>query len=391
MSFVAATAVQMPKPVLGYFPATFRERGVAVPFTTPQLVGTRVRPGDRVPLEILAPNPSGGRGIYILPWSDIQGLCQPTLHDLRLIEVVAQRGAVTPGAIRASALDVAGEGFAGREATEAARLAAAASQRALLETNFDILLALLRQAEGPANAQAPDQETPTALQRRAQAAVARIAPEIGLTTSDVARLLEEIAALYTPLGTSSNRVRAPIPLLVDRLAQTKQEAMDHWRTRPDDGGPEAGIIAMVADLTLTCVAATMADAQSLLTDPRGLLVQWKTDPISLAERVGRSEWLVDGWDRIVALWQSQPDPARRSSVLGEILLMLPVIPKEASGWVSARFAMQEDLLRHRRKIVLFEDWRTGVTLQDIVARNEDLISETVAPLIFRSNKRKSKT
>jgi hypothetical protein len=72
------------KTTSGFLPTTFLERGVAVPFTTPILIGARARPGERKPLELIVPNPSGARGVYILPWDGISGLCKPTVHDRRL-------------------------------------------------------------------------------------------------------------------------------------------------------------------------------------------------------------------------------------------------------------------------------------------------------------------
>src|ERR1700712_5461419 len=51
-----------------YHPTTFLERGVAVPFTTPMLAGTRARPAEKQGLELVIPNPSGGRGVYIMAW-----------------------------------------------------------------------------------------------------------------------------------------------------------------------------------------------------------------------------------------------------------------------------------------------------------------------------------
>ncbi|MBU6498939.1 MAG: hypothetical protein KGQ40_10460, partial [Rhodospirillales bacterium] len=66
-----AGAVALPPAVESFLPSTFLERGVAVPFTTPQLAGARARPGTRVPLELVVPNPSGGRGHYILPWDGL--------------------------------------------------------------------------------------------------------------------------------------------------------------------------------------------------------------------------------------------------------------------------------------------------------------------------------
>jgi hypothetical protein len=43
-------------------PATFAERGVALPTTTPLLSGARVQPGARGGLDLLIPSPTGGRG-----------------------------------------------------------------------------------------------------------------------------------------------------------------------------------------------------------------------------------------------------------------------------------------------------------------------------------------
>ncbi len=39
----------------GFLPTTFLERGVAVPFTTPLLAGSRTRPGERNQLELIVP------------------------------------------------------------------------------------------------------------------------------------------------------------------------------------------------------------------------------------------------------------------------------------------------------------------------------------------------
>jgi hypothetical protein len=81
----------MIKPVESFLPATFLERGVAVPFTTPQLNGARARPGERRPLELIIPNPSGGRGVYILPLEGIHDFCTLTINDRRLADGITKR------------------------------------------------------------------------------------------------------------------------------------------------------------------------------------------------------------------------------------------------------------------------------------------------------------
>ena len=68
-----------------YQPATFLDRGVTVPFTTPFLLGARIRPTEtRSGLELVISNPAGGRGFYIVPWAAMPEVCSPTLHDRRL-------------------------------------------------------------------------------------------------------------------------------------------------------------------------------------------------------------------------------------------------------------------------------------------------------------------
>ena len=136
-----------------YKPASFAERGVAVPFTTPRLAGARVRAAERTGTEFIVPNPSGGRGVYIMPWTGIASLCRPTLHDKVLSTRIAVLRGVTPATIRRVARAIAGEGLAGEDAMEAARLAADTDQNDRLVTNFLLLMALIEQARlAPASA-----------------------------------------------------------------------------------------------------------------------------------------------------------------------------------------------------------------------------------------------
>ena len=118
-------------------------------FTTPTLVGSRVRPGDRVSLELIVPNPSGGRGQYVLPWSALQNLCSPTLYDRRLQRAVAVLRGVTPAAIRKITQDVAAEGLAGREAKKSAGKTALDDRETQTIANYYLLLALVQEVMPP--------------------------------------------------------------------------------------------------------------------------------------------------------------------------------------------------------------------------------------------------
>lgn len=381
MSMALMQDSRLPKPIMGYFPSTFLERGVAIPFTTPMLAGTRVRPGERVPLEMLVPNPSGGRGVYIVAWTEVDTLCRPTMHDMRLVGLVAGQKLITPAGIRSAALEVAGEGLAGRDAMAAAEAARTSEARAALRTNFDMLLALMRQVE-PRGAYTvpPEHEPPIGLEARARAAVARVAPKLGLTPQSVATLLEQLAVVYVPVGVGSGVDSARLPTLTAAMTRMRIEAADWWQQHGDDGGAEAGLLAMVCDLAVACTEATMEESRGFTEDITALIQRWRADGDGLARVVARSEWLADGWDRIVTMWEYAKTLPVRGPLLGEIAVMLPVIPKEASDWVRVGLDMQSELTRHRRKVTPMEDWRTGVTLHDVVSRNEAIVAATVKPM-----------
>ncbi len=83
-------------PVRDHYPATFRNRGAAVPFTTPLLAGARARDSKGAGVELVIPNPSGGRGVYIVQWPGVRALCTPTVHDTVLFGRIAQLKRIDP-------------------------------------------------------------------------------------------------------------------------------------------------------------------------------------------------------------------------------------------------------------------------------------------------------
>ena len=86
-----------------YTPTSFQERGVAVPFTTPRLAGARIRRPERSGTEFIVPNPSGGRGVYVLHWGALRQLCRPTVHDTLLHQRIARLAVIDPAGVRLAA------------------------------------------------------------------------------------------------------------------------------------------------------------------------------------------------------------------------------------------------------------------------------------------------
>lgn len=379
-----ADIAQIALPLFQAFqPATFLERGVAVPFTTPALAGARARPAERGGTEILMRNPSGGRGLYILPWGGIRALCRrggiralcrPTVHDMMLNRRVEALPGVTPEAIRVAARAVAAEGLAGREAASAASATEEAERTEHLITNYQLLLALMEQVApaGLPGIAAAAEDDAEALKARARRAAARIAPEIGRTPEAVADALEELAPVFAGIGVPR---QLPPPRLIRLLLALRRlrEAMLAWKDGHDadaDSAAGAAMIAAVAEVTLACAEQTLAAAHDLTRDMPALLRRWHERPAEVAGLASRPAWLLDGWEQICLIWrQAGTEPARRAAVL-RIALLVPAIPREGSAWVGAPVET-EFVWRFRRTVRRNEDWRTGALL-DLIAANERL-------------------
>jgi len=366
---------RLPPPVLEHLPTTYLDRGIAVPFTTPQLAGARVRPAERVALELIVPNPSGGRGVYIIPWEDLTSLCRPTVFDLRLSAMVNAVNGVTPATIRKAARAIAAQGYAGRTAAAAARTADESDRQAGMIANFTLLLELVRAVEKPGeNPVPPEKERPAELERRARRAVARVAPDLGRTPESIATALEEIGTLFSGIGLRAGQSGARLQALLARLILLRQELARFIETNPPDGMPEADLVAGSLDLTINCTRATLADAHILSADIVGMLKRWITAPEEMAHIIARADWLLDGWERVVNLWETADHPGETVVTLAEMCNLVPVIPRELGNWVSQHINIDVDITRHRRRVILLEDWRTGRSISDMVARNENLLA-----------------
>ena len=363
-----------PSPTQTYQPTTFLERGAYVPFTTPMLTGARVRPADRFGLELIVPNPSGGRGDYILQWTGLRSICRPTVHDIQLTERIAALRGVTPANIRSAARALASEGLAGRAAVSAASAALAVEAESHVFMSFELLLRLVQQQEPPGTATIPpEQDDPAELERRAKRVIAMISPRLRQDNETIKASIEELATLFNPVGVGARATRARLPHAVAALKLMRRELIEFPVGLDEQVQPLVQMIVNTADKTLTCAEATLTQARVLADNLLDLLVAWRTDPAAVSRQLARTDWLMDGWDRICRLWAHSEKAADRRDALDEIVAMLPIIPREAGEWVG--FHVEAEAPRRTHRLVSgHEDWRTGHVLQDIIARNELLIA-----------------
>jgi hypothetical protein len=357
---------QLP-PVQPYHPTTFLERGVAIPFTTPLLGGTRARPASKPGLELIVSNPSGGRGVYIMPWPSVATLCRPTLHDRVFNTRIGRLDFVTPAVIRQIAREIAVEGLAGEAAMEAARLAADSERDDKVATNYELLMSLIEQ-NGPcliaANLNDPEAEKILARQT-----ISRVAPRLNQSTAWTASALEALAEVMTDTGMGAGTA-GRIPRLIDGLRRTRAEIADWTGTRKrDDQAAYGRMIGTVADVTLALADNVLSQVHALTREMVGLLRTWAADPASVVQLASRPEWLLDGWEKICFVWNYAQDDVSRRMALLEIVDLVPVLPREARDWCDRSFDI-DGAMRFRRNIRLNEDWRTGENVLALIARNE---------------------
>ena len=357
-----------------YQPSTFLERGVVVPFTTPLLSGARARPGKREGLEVILPNPAGGRGVYVLPWAGVRELCRPTVHDARLQQLVSDMKSFTPRLIRGLARQVATEGLAGREAQDAVALVSDTDQQDQMVINFQLLMALIEQVApvfetGNAAETATDRSRLAELEGRAKKTIADIAPRIGWAAETIAAGLEELAGIFMGIGMGATIEQARIPRLLKELIAVQAETAIWAEKHDDESGLNAGMVAAAAGVTIKCAHVTLAEARAMGQDMSALLREWGRGAGRIDTIVGRSDWLMDGWEQICVIWRTAQDTQGCRHALDEMAMLVPVLPREAAKWYGAVIE-SDPAARFRRAVSLNQDWRTGAAVFDQIVRNE---------------------
>ena len=321
-------------------PTRFLERGAAVPFTAPVLAGARVRLAGRGGVELLIPNPSGAAGVYVLPGTALRQFCRPTLHDLRLNDLLAACARLRPGDVRAASIKVAAEGLAGRAAQQAAKAQTDRDEAARMSANFILLQALVTQHDASGGNKMP-------LEQQARRVIARIAPGMGCAPEQIAASLEQLAACFAAVGAGPRADLARHSATLAQLATLEDTALA-WRAAHDDASQsQAAMLAEAARLTIACGENIQHAARALLDDVAALLRAWQAAPARIGDTVERLDWVLDGWEPVALLWQAAPDETARRAALSEAALLVPFLPREAGDWVG-QVLPADVTIRYRR-------------------------------------------
>ena len=371
---MSATTVRAPS----FVPRTFLDWGVAVPFTTPLLSSGRVRPGRRGRPEMLLPNPSGGRGLYVFDLAAAPEVTALTLHDRLLLERLLDLPAPSPSEIRKVAHEVAIDGAAGRRAAREASAAADADATMGLLTRFHLVTRLLQEA----GLESIDWRGFSGDNREMRAMIrghlAKVAPRLGIPADGLFERIEAIGEVATPVGPPSDGGAARNEAMLARL-RTYTQSLGQW-SGGETGATAADAVAVlaVAERALREAGEAQGEARELLGEVLRLLRGWQ-------ERVGermrntltRPEWLLDGWGQVCGLWESvaRDERSLQRETLQQIRASLPML--DPSDRETAASLDSKDIRFDRgRRVRMHEDWRTGLSVMESRARAELLRAAT---------------
>ena len=372
---MSASSAQPPS----HLPRTFLEWGVAVPFTTPMLTNGRVRPGRRGRPEMILPNPSGGRGLYVFDLAGAPEVTSLTLHDRLMLERLLALPAVTPSEIRKVAQAVAIEGAAGRKAARIAAEAAAADQTMGLLTRFHLVTHLLEEAGLERIDWRSFSGNNLELRAVIKGFLAQVAPKLDTPADGLFEQIEAIADIATPVGPPIEGSVSRNAAMLGRL-QTLVLSLRQWSAGESDvAGSDAGLVTAVAERTLREAATSQQHARALMADVMGMLRAWRQPSGDRLRTIMiRPEWLLDGWGQICGLWESvvRDERAVQRDMLQQIKAALPMLdPSDRTLGAGAETGTDIRFDRGRR-VKLHEDWRTGIRVIDGRARAELLRAAT---------------
>lgn len=356
-----------------YRPATFLERGVSVPFTTPLLASARVRPSRRGAPEFMIANPSGGAGYYIMPWQGLMNLTKVTVHDRLLYDETSKQPMLTPSSMREAARLVALGGAAGRPAAKAAQAAVQRDSDDRLIANYLLLVSLLRQAgvkEGDWRNIDPSDPT---LRTRMRANIERLSPSLGVKAETILEWIEDLSGIVAPVGLPGGEYQSRQQLALEGVRKLQRSLVTFANADPSEAAQAALFIHSVATLTVDLAAQALDACYAELKDLNHLLRNWTGNRQRLLEIFGRPDWLLDGWATICGIWVGAESAGRdaQRDAIGELERLLPVMPKEVAEWTGARTELEMAGVGGQRRWVRANvDWRTGAHVIDRTARNE---------------------
>lgn len=354
-----------------YWPATFEERGVVAPFTTPTLAFARVRSDRNEGLEILIPGMSGGSGVYVIAWPSVREVFRMSVHDRVLHEAIADAKATTPRQMRRCANETAMTGLAGPDAVECAKAALQQEENERLLTNFYLINSVIdRLSQSQAKLTVAELSSPQG-QRKVRQILDDIARKLGASSEQIYRSLEIWSDLIAPLGLAVMPHECRLRRLLKRLEAFRLNATEWGRRSNADPDGLSFLASDVAKLTLMVGQPVVTEVDAHAGDLAATLAGWKTAEPAIRGRLDRLSWLLDGWEHVLTIWDGVLESPiwEQVEAMEEIVRMLPLVPKKeleqqkGSAWGDLENAL-------RKFVKPMQSWQSGEVDVDLLLRVE---------------------
>lgn len=351
-------------------PPSFAERGASVPFTTPIIVGARVR-GRGGDLELIVPNPSGAKGNYILQWKSLPDVFTLTVHDRVLHRAIGEAGASTPDTVRSATLKTAATGLAGPAAAKQAKAMLKDQEDFKLLIQFSLLADTVAQLSGGELQITLAHVQSDTGRQQAKLILARVAHKVKLEGNELYAQLEAWADLIGSVGSP----KLPRPPRLRRMRIRIEEfanSIGSWsEVDRSEASPLGALASLVARETSALAGEHFAVIDAHIAAVDAAITNWEKTQAEIELNVGRIAWMLDGWDMLVAMWDDAVlKPAyEQQATVQELARILPIVPEEEVTGV--RRDKLRDIGAQRRKLVKpMEDWVSGTIDADLRTRLE---------------------
>lgn len=351
-------------------PPSFAERGASVPFTTPIIVGARVR-GRGEDLELVVPNPSGAKGNYILQWKSLPDVFTLTVHDRVLHRAIGEAGASTPDQVRRATLKTASTGLAGPAAAKQAKAMLKDEDDFKLLIQFSLLAETVAQlSQGSLQITLAHVQSETGRQQ-AKLILARVAHKVKLEGNELYALLEQWSDLIAAVGVP----KLPKPPRLRRMRTRIEEfanSIGSWsEIDKSDASPLGGLASLVARETASLASEHFTAIDAFMGRIDATVLGWEKVQAELENNVRRISWMLDGWDMLVAMWEDAVlKPAfEQQATVQELARILPIVPEEEVTGVR-RDKLRDIGLQRRKLVKPMEDWVSGTIDADLRTRLE---------------------
>ncbi|CAK0753223.1 conserved hypothetical protein [uncultured Gammaproteobacteria bacterium] len=341
--------------------ATYAERGMAVPFTTPKLSQARARLDYNGRFEFMVPNLSGGKGNYIMPWKTVLDTMSPTLHDRTLYDEMNRERAHDPYKMRMVGLRVATTGLAGPAAAKHARELLTEEQEYQLLTNFLLVIHLLGQVNLSTDDLLKTGLASESSQHRLKQSVIHVASKLKVPHSELYARIETlssaICSIGLPTAPKGGRLRA---LTVD-VDGFRNRVLEWLRDMPAEVVELGEYQASVAAYTHQLALSVVKEADQSVNELGSMISKWEETFPKLSATIGRLAWILDGWDFMVAMTKEaerRPSPERQA-VLCDCFTRLPLPPEEETKNNSNMVPPDQLNTVQRRWVRANQDWRSG--------------------------------